>query len=377
MRFTRVFLIIAAVAAIAVPVALGMGFDDTKPDPPQGSVGTPYSYQFSARSGCPPYEFVITNGSLPPGLSMSSSGLVTGTPTVGGSSSFWVEVRDHGCPPCDPFSCSGPSQRPFSISIVGKLTVTTASPLAPGTVGVPYSTKLTSDSGAPQTWSIVSGSLPPGLGLAADGTISGTPTAATPAPASFAVKVNDGSRTDTKTLTLDVVAPLAVAATPPPTAEVGHELTPTTFTATGGRGPYAWSLVGAPAWLTIDPASGAISGTPTAAGSFSLQVSAKDAYGKTATTNLGVVVKARVTVKTARLPLTKVGKLFRVTLRTAGGVGPFTWKASGKLPVGLRFNRKTGVLSGAARKAGKFRLRFAVTDSFGVSSAKSLVLTVK
>jgi hypothetical protein len=135
--------------------------------------------------------------------------------------------------------------------------------------------------------------------------------------------------------------------------------------------------VGAPAWLTIDPASGAISGTPTAAGSFSLQVSAKDAYGKTATTNLGVVVKARVTVKTARLPLTKVGKLFRVTLRTAGGVGPFTWKASGKLPVGLRFNRTTGVLSGAARKAGKFRLRFAVTDSFGVSSAKSLVLTVK
>ena len=375
MRFTRVFLIIAAVAAIATPVALGFGFDDSV-FPPSGSVGTPYSFQFVARAGCPPYEFVLVSGSLPPALSMSSSGKVTGTPTTPGFYAFWVEVRDHGCGPCDPVSCSGPSQRPFSISIGGKLTVTTGSPLAPATVGVPYSAKLTSDSAAPQTWSITGGALPTGLALAADGTISGTPTAATPSPASFIVKVSDGTRTDSKTLALDVVAPLAVAATTLPTGEVGHALTPTTLAATGGRGPYAWSLVGAPAWLTIDPASGAISGTPTAAGSLSLQASAKDAYGKTATVNLQVVVKAKVTVKTTRLPATKVGKLFRVTLRTAGGVGPFTWKASGKFPVGLRFNRTTGVLSGAARKAGKFPLRFTVRDSLGESSAKSLVLTV-
>ncbi len=376
MRFTRVFLIIAAVAAIATPVALGFGFDDSV-FPPGGSVGTPYSFQFVARAGCPPYEFVLVSGALPPGLSMSSSGKVTGTPTTAGFYAFWVEVRDHGCGPCDPVSCSGPSQRPFSINIGGKLTVTTGSPLAPATVGAPYSVKLTSDSGAPQTWSIAGGSLPTGLALAADGTISGTPTAATPSPASFIVKVSDGTRTDSKTLALDVVAPLAVSATTLPTGEVGHALTPTTLAATGGRGPYAWSLVGAPEWLTIDPASGAISGTPTTAGSLSLQASAKDAYGKTATVNLQVVVKAKVTVKTTRLPATKVGKLFRVTLRTAGGVGPFTWKASGKFPVGLRFNRTTGVLSGAARKAGKFRLRFTVQDSLGESSQKSLVLTVR
>lgn len=375
MRFTRVFLIAAVVAAIAVPVAWAFGFDDSV-FPPSGSVGTPYSFQFVARAGCPPYEFVLVSGSLPPGLSMSSSGKVTGTPTAGGNFAFWVEVRDHGCGVCDPLSCSGPSQRPFSINITGKLTVTTVSPLAPATVGVPYTAKLTSDSPAPQTWSIVGGSLPAGLGLAAGGTISGTPTAATPAPSSFIVKVSDGTRIDTKTLVLDVVAPLAGAATTVPTGEVGHALTPTTLAATGGRGPYAWSLAGAPAWLTVDPASGEISGTPTAAGSFSLQASVRDAYGKTATVNLRVVVKARVTVKTARLPVTKVGKLIRVTLRTAGGVGPFTWKASGKFPVGLRFNRTTGVLRGIATKAGKFPLRFTVTDSLGESSTKPLVLKV-
>ena len=77
MRFTRVFLIIGAVAAIATPVALGFGFDDSV-FPPSGSVGTPYSFQFIARAGCPPYEFVLASGSLPAGLSMSSSGKVTG-----------------------------------------------------------------------------------------------------------------------------------------------------------------------------------------------------------------------------------------------------------------------------------------------------------
>ena len=63
MRFTRVFLIIAAIAAIAVPVALAMGFDDTKPDPPQGSIGTPYSSS-SPRDPAAPR----TSLSLPVGL---------------------------------------------------------------------------------------------------------------------------------------------------------------------------------------------------------------------------------------------------------------------------------------------------------------------
>ncbi len=378
-RFTRVLVYLAVVAAVAVPVAMAFGFaDGTKPT--NGVVGTPYNFQFVGRNGCPPYNFVFLSGSLPTGLSMDSGGTISGTPTQAGIFQFWVELRDSGCSggTCPPAgnSCSAASQRPFTIEITEKLTVTSGA-LAPATVGVPYSSKLTAAGGGSLTWSIASGGLPAGLTLGADGTIAGTPAAATPAPVTFVAQVTDGTRTDSKSLTLDVVDPVAVTQPTFADAEVEHALTPTTLAATGGRTPYTWALVGAPAWITLDPASGLLDGTPTAAGSFPVQVSVKDVYGTTATLNLTVTVKAKVTVKTAKLPVTKVGKLYQATLRTVGGVAPFTWKVTaGKFPVGIRLDRKAGVLSGMSRKAGTFPLTFMVTDSLGETSDVSLTLTV-
>jgi hypothetical protein len=375
MRITRVFAVCAVVAAIAVPVALAFGFVDGKV-PPSGIVGTPYGYQFVGSNGCPPNEYVIKSGSLPDGLSLSSSGLISGTPTTPGSFLFWAELHDKGC--CGPaVSCSTPSQRPFRIDIAAKLTVTTASPLAPLMVGVPYSLKLTADGGGSQSWSIASGVLPAGLGLSADGTLSGTPTTATPDPVDITVKVTDGPRTDTKTLRIEVVTPLAATTPTIPASEVGHALKPTTLGATGGRAPYTWALVSNPAWIVFDPGTVSFTGTPDAAGSFPVQLTVKDVYGTTVAVNLLVAVKAKVVVKTVRLPITKVGKLFSATLRTAGGVTPFSWKVtSGKFPVGIRLNRTTGVLSGKAQKAGTFPLTFTVKDALGETSEASLVLTV-
>ena len=251
------------------------------------------------------------------------------------------------------------------------------SSLAPATVGVPYAVKLTATGGGDQTWSVVSGVLPAGLTLAPDGTLSGTPSAAVPAPVPVVVKVADGTRADTKSLALDVVDPLAVAQPTFSVAEVEHALTPVTLSALGGRSPYVWALVNPPAWLTLDPASGVLAGTPTAAGSFPVQVSVKDAYGTAATLNLQVGVKAKVAVTTTKLLVTKVGKLYRATLHTNGGVAPFKWKVtSGRFPVGIRLDRTLGVLSGKAGKAGKYPLTFMVTDSFGETSDASLTLTV-
>ena len=144
-----------------------------------------------------------------------------------------MELHD-SCP-------SFPSQRPFTIGIAEKLTVQNSS-LAPATVGVPYAVKLTATGGGDQTWSVVSGVLPAGLTLAPDGTLSGTPSAAAPAPVPVIVKVSDGTRADTKSLALDVVDPLAVAQPTFSVAEVDHALTPVTLAATGGRSPYTWAL---------------------------------------------------------------------------------------------------------------------------------------
>src|SRR5262249_47741302 len=159
----------------------------------------------------------------------------------------------------------------------------TTDSLAPALVGAAYSAKLTASGGGTQVWSLVSGALPAGLTLGVDGTISGTPTSPTPDPVSFAVKVADAARSDTKTLTIDVVSPLAGTAPPPPIGEVGRALKQTPLSATGGRAPYTWTLASPPAGITLDSATGALGGTPAAAGSFPLQVTVTDKYGSSAT----------------------------------------------------------------------------------------------
>ena len=129
--------------------------------------------------------------------------------------------------------------------------------------------------------------------------------------------------------------------------------------------------------MTLDPASAVLAGTPTAAGSFPVQVSVKDAYGTSATLNLLVPVKAKVAVTTTKLLVTKVGKLYRATLHTNGGVAPLKWKVTaGRFPVGIRLDRTLGVLSGKAGKAGTLPAHVHGHGRVRETSAASLNLTV-
>ncbi len=62
--------------------------------PTAARVGTAYSFQFTAIGGTSPYTFAVTSGSLPSGLTMSTSGLITGSPTTVGTTNFTVAVTD-------------------------------------------------------------------------------------------------------------------------------------------------------------------------------------------------------------------------------------------------------------------------------------------
>ena len=376
MRLSRIVALFAVLAAIAVPTALALGFADSDFPLPEATVGVQYNFQLLGTNGCRPYTWTISSGGLPPGIQLTTGGNFTGIPTQPGSWSFWVDVAQNvnipgGCLPQG-------SQKAFTLNVIPKLTVTTPS-LAAGVVGAPYSTQLTYEGGGTVTWSVSAGALPAGLTLSPTGLLAGTPTTAAP-PAAFTVFIKDSSspRTDTKSLSLEILAPLAASVGSAPASEVGIAFKGVRPVPSGGKPPYVWSAVGLPAGLTLDPATGAIAGTPTAAGSFTAHLTLADATSTKVNVDVPITVAATLTVTTLRLPVTKVGALYQATVRTRGGAAPIKWKVTaGKFPVGIRLDTKTGILSGTPRTAGIFPFTVTVTDKLGGTFEQSLSLTVK
>jgi hypothetical protein len=375
MRFTRIFATLAVLAAIVVPTALALAFEDSNFPLPDATVGVQYNFQLKGRAGCPPYTWTISSGALPPGIQLTTGGNITGIPTAAGSWGFYVDLADSGCPPI-----ISHSQRAFTLNVIPKLTVTTSSPLAPGVVGVPYSVQLTNDGGGAITWSVSAGAPPAGLTLSPTGLLAGTPT--TVGATSFTVLAKDANttRTDTKNLALEILAPLTANPVVVPASEVGIAFKGVTPVAQGGKTPYTWTSVGTPlpSGLTLDPATGAITGTPAAAGSFAVKLAVADSNKSSVTVDVPIVVAPKLSVTTLRLPLTKAGAPFRATVRTRGGVAPLRWKVtSGRFPVGIRLDTKTGIISGKTGQSGTFPFKVTVTDRLGATVEQSFSLSVK
>jgi len=156
----------------------------TTPSLISGQIGVAYSATLAAEGGIPPYTWSILSGSLPTGLSLNAStGEISGTPSVAGTCAFTVRVSDTQVPP-------DTAGKALSIQIPPDLVITTTS-LPDGHVGVPYGATIKASGGVPPySWSITSGSLPPGFNLnPSTGTISGTPSAT--GTHNFTVRVTD------------------------------------------------------------------------------------------------------------------------------------------------------------------------------------------
>jgi hypothetical protein len=338
------------------------------PAPPGGEVGVAYSDQLTVTGGTSPFTWSVSAGALPPGVTLgTSTGLLSGTPTTAGSYSFTVKVTDH----------SGLSDTmPVTLAVIAGPSLNFPAPPAGWTHTV-YGDTLTESGGtSPFSWSVSSGSLPAGISLSANGTLSGTPTAT--GTSSFTVKVTDAnSQTATQATSITVSAGVSTTFAAPPAGQAGVAYTDT-LTATGGTAPYTWSVNAGslPPGITLSSA-GVLAGTPTTAGSYPFTVNVIDQNNGIATTSITLVVTAGLSLTFGAPPAGQVSVPYTDTLTAAGGTTPYTWSISaGSLPPGITLTASTGVLAGTPTTAGTFSFAVKVTDASGKTATQATSITI-
>ena len=332
-RKSLIFLTVAAAALVFVSAAWALRFTDESYFVPVGTVGSPYSFTFTGAGGCGPalpYQYSVIGGSLPPGLTLASSGTVSGTPTKAGGWSFWVNLSDQN-PPSESWCVPGQAQREFTITING------------------------TGGGSPAP---------------------APPPAPTPAPSPTPTPIPIPLPTPTPALSITA-----------PTTQLAEVAVPLTIelNATGGSAPYRWELTqgSLPTHVGFigDQGNGStamIKGVPATSGSFPLTFRVTDVLGRSTlhTITLGVADKLRLAVKMPRVA--RVARLYRAYGVAHDGYGKRTWSiAGGVLPAGLQLDSKTGFITGRPARRGHYVFYLTAKDELGASRSLRITIVVR
>ncbi|WP_167558849.1 putative Ig domain-containing protein [Bradyrhizobium canariense] len=317
---------------------------------------------------------------LPPGVAMDSgTGIISGQPTAtSGATAYTVTVTDQN---------SQTATATFSLAVNGAVDATQAiasTALTQNHTATPFTPVTGSGGASPLSYSVAP-TLPAGLTMApTTGTITGMPTAAH-AASSFTVTVTDANGatgTASFNLTVDgtVTATTAVAST---SLTVNHPATSfTPVTGSGGVGALTYSVSPTlPAGLSFNPASGAITGTPTATiAATAFTVTVTDINNATATANFNLTVNGAVSATTAIASTTLIVNRPATSFTPvtgAGGTNPLTYSVSPALPTGLSFNTANGAITGTPTViSAAAAYTVTVTDADNATATATFSLTV-
>ncbi|MEY2512568.1 MAG: hypothetical protein QOE26_3331, partial [Verrucomicrobiota bacterium] len=338
------------------------------PPPSTSTVGAAYNFSYTA-SGFPAPAFNVSAGALPTGLTLSSTGVISGNTTAGGTFTGTV-TASNGVAPA--------ATQNFTISVSGPPAFTNGPPPSPATVGTAYSFSYTASGFPASTFSVTSGALPTGLTLSGAGAISGTPTA----PGVFSGTVTASNGVDpvaTQPFSITVNQAPAFTNGPPPSPATVNAPYNFTYTASGSPAP-AFSLVTAntlPTGLSLSSA-GVISGTPTVTGTFTGAVKAANTAGNV-TQNFSITINPVTSpphITSANTVTFTVGVAGSFQMTASGSPGS-SFSKTGTLPANVTLSAG-GLLSGtpAAGTAGNYPITVTANNGVAPNDTQNFTLTV-
>ncbi len=228
-------------------------------------VATPgYTANGPIQGGTAPFFWAATSG-LPPGMILSSVGVLSGTPTVPGAYTLQITIQDSASTPTPIVLTS----RTLVINSSGNLlSIVGPASLPAGTVGISYGPvpfTAAGGSGGPYTWSATG--LPTGLAISNDGVLSGVPQANTQGSSNpqFTVKdSNNATATAGRSLTINPALPPCTGFSPPVNYLLSYQTTSMSWSFTTTPDVCSWTATGSPLIQTITPSSGIGGGVITA-----------------------------------------------------------------------------------------------------------------
>jgi hypothetical protein len=259
---------------------------------PNWTVNQPgYNQTITASGGTGTFTFAQAGGTLPSGLTLSSSGVLSGTPTAMGTYNFSVSATD---------GMGTTSIQPYTVVINPAVTITTTTLPDWTRNGPSYNQTILATGGTGAlTFSLTGGALPPGVALSSGmGTLTGVPT--TVGSYTFTLTATDGvGASASRMYTVTINSPVMITTTSAANADLNTAYSQT-FQATGGTGSLMFSKSAGtlPPGLTLS-SGGVLSGTPAAPGTYNFSVTATDSVGATNTQTYTVIVRISSTFAVA------------------------------------------------------------------------------